>query len=289
MLRRIGQHAPALFTALVWGSTFVASKHVLGAGLTPPVLMLVRFALAYALLWCFCREHRKIRLCTEELKYLVLGLSGGSLYFWLEYEALKRTAAVNVGLLSATVPLVSTAMAIAIGRARASKNFVVGSVVALVGAVLVILNGDFGLTVMPVGDLIAVASVVLWAAYTVVLSTVDAADDPLFVSRRLFFYALVSMLPLVLLNAEAEDFAPLMRVDVLLPTAYLGVMASSVCMWLWHVSVRRIGLQQTNNYLYLLPVVAVLTSAIFVGAEITVYNLVGSLFILVGIIIADRR
>lgn len=283
------KHIPAFVTALVWGSTFVASKHILLAGVSPVVVMTVRFLIAYVALCAVIRDWRPIRFDRNELLFFLLGLSGGSLYFFLEYTALQRTSAINVGLISATVPIISTTLSIFLGKVRIWRNYVFGSILAFGGVVLVVLNGHFAFTVYPIGDIIAIASSILWAIYTIILDKLGTGFSEVFISRRLFFYALITILPFTFFTTSVDDFLPLFSVDVILPTLYLGVFASTICIWLWNVSINSIGLIVTNNYLYALPVVSVAASAIFMDGEITVYNCIGSLLILVGIILADRR
>lgn len=41
-------HALALFTILVWSTTFVATKVLLAAGLTPLWILVIRFVLGFA-------------------------------------------------------------------------------------------------------------------------------------------------------------------------------------------------------------------------------------------------
>ncbi len=290
MLSNARRHIPALFTAIVWGSTFVASKQVLSAGIEEQVLMTFRFVLAYIILWCLCRERRPIRFNRNELKYVLVGISGGSLYFLMEYLALQRTSAVNVGLISSMVPIFSVGMSIMLRKTRFYWQFAVGSVVALTGAFFVITNGDFALQIFPVGDLIAIGSTLLWSIYTLVLSTIDKDMPPLFVSRRLFFYAMLTSIPYVILTTDTEQFVQITTsANTLIPAIYLGAVASALCIYLWHVSVNKIGLTTTNNYLYLLPIVSVITSAIFANEEISVYNAIGSVLIFIGIITADAE
>ncbi len=289
MFSEIRLHIPALFTATVWGSTFVASRAILSSGVSTLSLMLFRFVLAYALLWLFCRERHPIRFCRDEFLFTCVGLMGGTLYFFLEYSALQRTSAVNVGLITSTVPIASTGLAIVVSRAKVTRHYVLGSALAMLGTALVILNGHFDLKFVPSGDFVAIASVLSWALYTLALSKIGRRYNPLFVSRRLFFYAIITLLPFALANDVAADIQKFANWRILLSATYLGGVASATCVWLWNVSMNKIGVSTTNNYLYLLPIVSVATSAIFAGAELTTYNLIGSVFIVIGIILADKK
>ncbi|MBP5419022.1 MAG: DMT family transporter [Bacteroidales bacterium] len=286
----ISKYLPAVFTATVWGSTYVASKEVLSAGISSYLLMTVRFALAYLCLWIFCRETKPIRFDKDELAFLVLGLAGGSVYFLFEYEGLTRTSAINVGLICSTVPIASTFIAVLIGREHFWRNFFIGTLFAIVGVFLTVTNGNFSLSIRPIGDLLVFVSSVLWAIYTVVLSYVAERYSPLLISRRLFFYALITILPFTLYHEDWSTLqAAVSSIRVSLPMLYLGFVASGLCIVLWNVSINYIGLTKTNNFLYLQPIVTVAASAIFISGEVSAYNIVGAMFILMGIYIANKK
>ena len=286
----IGKYLPAVFTAFVWGSTYVASKVVLSAGISSYMLMTIRFALAYVCLWIFCHETKPIRFNRDELAFLVLGLAGGSLYFFFEYEGLRRTSAINVGLICSTVPIISTFIAVLIGREHFWRNFFIGTILAMTGVYLTVTNGNFSLSLRPVGDLLVFVSSFLWAVYTVVLSGISKRYSPLLISRRLFFYALITILPFTIAHEDWSALPEAMsQTRVAISTFYLGFIASGLCIVLWNVSINRIGLTTTNNFLYLQPIVTVAASAIFISGEVSVYNIIGSIFILAGIYMADQK
>ena len=76
----------AAFTIVIWGSTFISSKKLLTL-YSPAQIMLTRFLLAYGALWLV--RPRKLSLPRKtELTFLLLGLSGCSLYFYTENSAL---------------------------------------------------------------------------------------------------------------------------------------------------------------------------------------------------------
>ena len=89
----------ALFTIVVWGSTFISSKKLLTV-YTPSQIMLTRFLLAYCALWLL--RPRKLTLTRkQEAAFFLLGLSGCSIYFYTENTALTYTLASNVSIIVA--------------------------------------------------------------------------------------------------------------------------------------------------------------------------------------------
>ena len=288
-MSNILKYLPATFTSLVWGATFVASKHILVSGMSPFMLMTFRFAIAYLSLWIFCRKWLPIRFDRRELYFLLLGVTGGSVYFLFEYLSLQHTTAINVGLISALVPILSTLIAIFLRTIKVGYFYVIGSIVAFFGVYLVTTNGKFVFEVYPIGDLLAFFAALFWAIYTVVLDRIGNTVDPLLVSRRLFFYALITIIPFTLVFSDFTEISLFAQTSILLPAIYLAFVASAVCIWLWNVSVNVVGLVRTNNFLYFLPVVALLASAIFFADEVTLPTIVGTICVFFGVIIADRK
>ena len=280
---------PALFTAFVWGSTFAASKVALEAGLSPITLMTLRFALAYALLLAMTRGKDFLPTrgkCLSEkvrfaLPYVGLGLCGGSLYFLAEYEALRLTSSVNVCIITSAVPVVTTTILVLTGHARVGWNYYTYSALALVGVTLVIVGGSFAFQFSPLGDLIAVGATVLWALYSIILDRMDGGENSLVVSRRLFFWALLTIMPFFLANVEKSELECLKRKEVLFAVGYLGCIASAACIWLWDVSVRRLGAIESNKFLYLMPVVSLVAGAVLMGGEVSWWNAAGGVAVVV--------
>ena len=102
--QRVIGHLMALFTAFVWGITFVSSKIILEY-FSPMAIMTIRFTLAYVMLWIIHPKILKYRNLKEELTFVAAGLTGVSGYFLMENTALLYTTVSNVGLILAAVPL----------------------------------------------------------------------------------------------------------------------------------------------------------------------------------------
>ena len=93
----------AVFTVIIWGSTFISSKKLL-VFYTPAQIMLTRFLLAYLSLWLL-RPRRLSLTGRQELVFLLLGLTGCSIYFYTENTALTYTSAgIRCGAFSSLSP-----------------------------------------------------------------------------------------------------------------------------------------------------------------------------------------
>jgi drug/metabolite transporter (DMT)-like permease len=95
-------HIVAFVVVAIWGSTFVFTKMLLLAGLTPAQIFTLRFIIAYVLLLGYSLTKR-FRLFSDSLKdellMLMLGISGGTLYFLTENSAMNYTTTTNTSLI----------------------------------------------------------------------------------------------------------------------------------------------------------------------------------------------
>lgn len=75
---------------------------------------------------------------------------------------------------------------------------------------------------------------------------------------------------------------------VYLNILFLGVIASMLCYIMWNTAVRALGASKTANYIYIVPLVTLITSAIFLSETITIASGIGALAIISGVYIAER-
>ena len=175
-------HLYALFAVTVWGATFVSTKVLIGFGLSPAEIFLIRFLMAYICLLPFAKGKLWADSWQDELRFAGVGITGGSLYFLAENMALEYAPASNVSLIVCSAP-VWTALLLALlyRNERMNGRQIWGSMVAFLGMVLVVLNGRFVLQIAPKGDLLAFAAAWLWVLYSLIIKQIGHRYKALFI------------------------------------------------------------------------------------------------------------
>ena len=282
-------HIAALFSVIVWGATFVSTKVLIAHGLTPAEIFLIRFAMAYLCILPLARGRLWSDTLRDEAMLLAAGICGGSFYFLTENMALEFAPASNVSLIVCTAPLwTALAMSLVDRRERMSRRAAIGSLLAFAGMVLVVLNGRFVLRLSPRGDLLAFAAAWLWVFYSMAVKRLAGRYPALFITRKVFFYGLLTILPLFAFRPFAATIEMLSRPVVWGNLLFLGLVASMLCYLLWNAAMRRLGAVRTTNYIYLNPLVTMLTAALFINERITPVALLGAALILYGMWRAER-
>ena len=133
-------HLFAIITVVVWGSCFVLTKNLL-VDYTPIQIIPLRMGLAYLTLWALRPKLLKLNW-KDELLFLLIGITGGSFYFFLQNTALDHTYAANVSILVGMSPLLTVVLAALFSRRgeKLGKKVYLGAVFAVVGVVLVVLS-----------------------------------------------------------------------------------------------------------------------------------------------------
>lgn len=291
--QRLLYHATAFLVVSIWGSTFVFTKLLLLAGLTPAQIFTLRFIIAYLMLLVFCL-WRGIRWMADswkdELLMAGLGISGGSLYFLAENGAMNYTTTTNTSLIVCLCPLFASALISLFYKSqRLNRTQTFGTLMAAAGVVVVVMNGHFVLHLSPKGDALAFVACLCWAVYSLLMIPANARYDTVFITRKVFFYGQLSMIPYFILRPGLNTHLLLGQPALLWTLLFLGCVASTLCFLAWNWAMKKLGAVVVTNYAYFNPVVTILFAWLLLSESITVYFLLGTLLILVGMYLSDRR
>lgn len=291
-IKRYLPHLVAFVVVAIWGSTFVFTKLLLLGGLTAAQIFILRFIMAYVLLLGYCLL-KGIRWLSnswrDELLMAALGVTGGSLYFLTENSAMNYTTTTNTSIIVSLCPLFASAIIGLFYKAeRLSRLQAFGTLMAAAGVVVVVMNGHFVLHLSPRGDLLAFAACLCWAFYSLLMIPANARYDTMFITRKVFFYGLVSMIPYFIVNPALNVHLLLAKPQMLWNLLFLGCVASMICFLAWNWVLKQLGAVVATNYVYLNPVTTIVFAWFVLGEPITLWFILGTLFILLGMFLADH-
>lgn len=287
--RELFYHIVGIIVVLIWGGTFVNSKVLILHGMSPEEIFMVRFLIAYVCIWTISPHRLFADSWKDELWMVLLGITGGSLYFVSENMAVGISVVNNVSFIVCTAPLITTLLAIALFKSvKATVPLISGSLIALAGVGIVIFNGHFVLRLNPLGDLLALCAAFCWAIYSLLMKGISERYGAVFLTRKVFFYGLVTMLPFFMVHPWQFPVDGFLDVTIWGNLIFLGFVASFLCFVLWSWVIRKIGALKSSNYIYLNPVTTVIVSALVLQEPMTWMSVVGSAMILGGVYLANR-
>lgn len=284
-------HLVAFVTVAIWGTTFVSTKVLMLNGLSPAQIFTLRFSIAYVLMLCF--NHRRL-FCDswkDEVKMALLGITGGSLYFLSENEAMNYTTTTNTSLIVCSCPLFATLLVRLVYRDSNRINGIqlLGSLLAFVGMIIVVLNGRFVLHLSPVGDALAFTACICWAIYSLLMKAVSGDYSAAFITRKVFFYGVLTIIPYYLIIPGFPPLEVFARPQVIGNLLFLGCLASMICFLTWNWCIAKLGAVKATNWVYFNPITTMIFASWVLDEKITPYFLAGAACILAGMYITDKK
>ena len=283
-------HLVAFATVAIWGCTFVSTKVLMLNGLSPAQIFTLRFLIAYVMMLAVYLSRLWADSWRDELEMMLLGISGGSLYFLSENEAMNFTSTTNTSLIVCSCPLFATLLVRLVYRSttRISMMQLGGSLLAFAGMVIVVLNGRFVLHLSPLGDALAFTACLSWSVYSLLMKWVSAKYGAAFITRKVFFYGVLTILPYYIFYPTLPTAAVLTKPVVVGNLAFLGCLASMICFLTWNWCISKLGAVKATNWVYFNPITTMIFASWVLGEKITPDFLAGATCILLGMFVADR-
>lgn len=160
---------------------------------------------------------------------------------------------------------------------------------AMAGICLISGSSGAALSLNPLGDVLAIGAAIIWAVYSLLTRKIgDFGYHVVQATRRTFFYGLIFMIPVLFLMDFHVEAAQLMQLSNLGNLLFLGLGASALCFVTWNYAVRALGSVKTSVYIYMVPVITAVTSALILGEKITAASAVGILLTLGGLFLSQK-
>ncbi|HUN70626.1 MAG TPA: DMT family transporter [Burkholderiales bacterium] len=280
-----------LATLLLWSGNWIVARAVrdeISPGLaTAGRLLIVLFILMPFCIGSLRRELPKLHKQHWKILF-ALGFFGGGLHLALQWLGLHYTTATSGILYLSTSPLFILLLARPLlGEPIGTRQWS-GVAISFFGVLLIATQGRIQTLSFNIGDLMALASMVMWSGYTVFLRL---RRDPLETPEFLVVICAIGLLfvsPWVLwefLNEFETHLSPLGALAVL----YSAVASLLVAYAGWSYAVTHLGAARAGVTLHLMPGLGVLLSMLFLGEYPRWFHGAGIALILAGVALSSSR
>ncbi|WP_294429447.1 DMT family transporter [uncultured Treponema sp.] len=304
----------ASISVFIWGITFVSTKYLLRSFSSYEILV-IRFLLAYIGLWVLKPGLLKLSAKKQELYFMLAGFSGVTAYQFMENMAISYTSASNVSIIVSICPIFTAIFAqIFLKEHHLTGCFIIGFLLAILGVALVSFNGVVEFNLNPKGDFLALAAALSWGVYSLCVSKINALQlDSIQVTRRIFFWAIIFMLPIGIFSLarfgafvpSAPDFQIPGSISVIfdsffnksrffnplnwLNLCFLGLGASAFCFAAWNVACEKLGTVRATVGIYLIPVVTIVFAFFALGEKISLMGAIGAVLTIAGLFVSEIK
>lgn len=273
-----------LATLALWSGNWIVARAVRD-DIAPGIATVGRLIIVLAILLPFAARGLRAKLpelSRRDWKVLAgLGFTGGGLHLGLQWLGLHYTTATSGILYLSMTPIFILILAAPLGERIGLRQWL-GVAISFCGVYLIATQGRPAVPSFNIGDMMALASMMMWAGYTVLLRV---RRDPLSTIELLVLvctFGLVFMLPWVLWEVM---FNPRLNLDTvgLLAVLYSAIGSLLLAYAGWSYVVRRLGAARAGVTLHVMPAMGVGFAALFLGEYPRWFHFAGIVLILAGV------
>jgi drug/metabolite transporter (DMT)-like permease len=274
-----------LGTLMLWSGNWIVARAVRDE-IAPGIATVGRLLIVLAILLPFVLRSLKDKigmLTARDWKVLwALGFTGGGLHLALQWLGLHYTTATSGILYLSTSPIFILLMAAPLATERIGVRQWAGVLISFSGVATIATKGEFGLLSFNYGDLMALASMMMWAGYTVFLRV---RRDPLNTAELIVVVCALGLVFMAPWVAWELLFNPRLALS---PQGALGVLYSAIGSMLlayagWSYVVTRLGAARAGVTMHLMPAMGVALAVIFLSEYPAWYHFAGITLILAGV------
>lgn len=277
-----------VFCNVMWGLSFIASKHAMLSGFTPMTLALVRYVLAAACLLPMTLLREKRLALRREDRWLMLlsALTGVTLYYFCEYQGISRTSTVDASLILAAIPILTMAAETVIDKTRMGRRQVSGAVVSVAGTALIVLGGAQEGASSLTGDLFILGASVVWVGYIFLSKRLRTRYSSLSMNAWQAMLAVATLLPLAAMeDCDLGAVTP----SGWLAVGVLAVICSALCYWLYGNALYAMSPLASAIFINLIPLTTMVGGVCLLGETLTWQTVVGGGMIIGSIFLVNAK
>lgn len=277
-------HLAAIVCVTLWGSAFVGIR-IGVAEYSAGSLALLRYLIASVcmLIVYVTLPHRQKFSWKQLLQIMALGMIGIGIYnIALNTGEVTIDAAV-AGMIIAQMPVFATLLAMLILREYLSPIGMCGIIISILGVSVITFSQNNGFH-WNWGVMEVIVAALSGATYSVLQKPVLKNINPI----QFTVYSLWggTLLLLIYLPDLIQEL-PQASWHVTSWIIYLGIFPAAISYVLWSYAIAYIPVTKVANYLYLMPLVAILLSGLLLQEFPTMGAIVGGLIAIVGTIIVS--
>jgi drug/metabolite transporter (DMT)-like permease len=298
--RQPAMHWLLLLMTLIWGTNYTIVKSALGE-IDAQAFNGLRMTEASVLLLSAMTLARRFRWNPLQIFYTDapltrrdwtaiagLGIVGHCIYQYCFIGAMARTSVANSALILAASPVVITVLSAALGQDRVATRHWIGIALSVAGIYLVVGRGARFAGESIHGDLMMVAAVLCWAAYTLGARPLMQRHSPVGITALSMSIGTAIYLPIVSPHLLRMSWSTV-SLTSWVSLVYSAAFAICVAYVIWYAGVRELGSARTAVYSNLLPVVALLTAFLWLHEPIGAVKIAGAGGILIGVAFTRAR
>lgn len=277
------------FCVAVWGSNFVFGK-ILIDYFSPSIITTLRLVMIVLFLLglsFFYRFKQRITYKKDLIFIVLLGIVGVFINQWSFFAGLETADPTTAALILATTPILTGFLAAIFLKEKITIRMVFGSLLAIIGIFYVVTNGTLASVQVDKGLIWIVITMITFAFMIIMTRYLGQRVEPFTMTLYSNVIGLIVSLPFAFLLDKP------MRISADVPSwAFLivtAIVVHGIATLIWNNHIRNVDASKASILSNLEPFVAMVVGFILLTKPITGIELLGSLFIVAGVVLSTYQ
>ena len=279
---------------LFWAGNFIVGKTASINEIPPISLNFYRWLVAWLILLPFTfREliKKKNYILNNIGLFIVLGITAVTIFNSALFYSLKFTQVISGVLMISTVPVMIIFISSLLKIEKTNFFQIIGVGLSLTGVLFIITKADIGLLKnldFNRGDLIMIIAMLSWATYSALLKKKKYELSQISLLQVVISFGVIFLIPLYFIDMNMGNSIKLEK-PFFLTLTYVVLFPGLASFFFWIKGVALIGANRSGVFLHLMPIFGAVMAMVIFNEKFMFYHLLGAAFILMGIILSNRK
>tara|TARA_B100001996_G_scaffold47208_1_gene33898 strand:- start:711 stop:1607 length:897 start_codon:yes stop_codon:yes gene_type:complete len=281
-------------TTLFWSGNFIVGKAASIYEIPPFSLNFYRWLFAWLILLPFTYKEiiKKKDYVLKNLGFFViLGITSITIFNSIVYYSLNFTQVISGVLMISTIPVMIIFISSLLKIEKTNFYQIIGVVLSLTGVVFIVTKADIEILKtlnFNKGDITMVIAMFSWATYSALLKKKKYELSQISLLEVVITFGLFFLIPIYFIEMSMGYLIKLGK-PFYLTLTYVVLFPGLCSFFFWIKGISIIGANRSGIFLHLMPIFGAIMAMIIFDEKFMFYHFLGAIFILMGIILSNKK
>jgi len=290
---RLSKHQTAVLALIIanviWGASFPIYKWAL-TSVKPFTFVFLRFFLGAIVLFPFV--FRNLKIAKVDIgKIIFASFAGITFCISFLFLGLQIAPSINASIILSTSPILLILAALFYLHEKIKKKIIIGTIISLFGVLIITLRPivEHGLNHTILGNFFFILTAIGGIIHIIILEKIMKRYSSLTIAFWTFVIGIIPLLPFVIIEAQQSNILNLFNIQGIIGITYGFLFASAIAHSLLAYGIKYIKTSEVGIFGYVDPLATVIVAIPLLQETITLYYIIGAVFVFGGIYIAEGR
>ena len=279
---------------LFWSGNFIVGKAASMYAIPPFSLNFYRWLFAWLILLPFTFKEiikKKDYILSNSGFFIILGITSITIFNSIVYYSLNFTQVISGVLMISTIPVMIIFISSLLKIEKTNIFQIFGVILSLTGVIFIVTKADIEILItlnFNKGDLTMIVAMFSWATYSALLKKKKYELTQISLLQIVITFGLAFLIPIYFIEMSMGYLIKLGK-PFYLTLTYVVLFPGLASFFFWIKGISIIGANRSGIFLHLMPIFGAVMAMIIFKEKFMFYHLLGAIFILMGIILSNKK